>query len=167
MKPGIALRASLMGPALSLLAAAPAAAGVSTGQFRVRLTIQTECKLAVANDVGFGATGDLPPATNDNELIGAQCAASAPYNVGLNAGAGSGATVAVRRMGATTGEAENYTLCRDAAATQIWGDTISSNTLPATSNGAVETFTVYGRAPARTTTPAGNFSDTVQVVITY
>jgi len=167
MKQGIALRASLMGPALSLLAAAPAAAGASTGQFRVTLTIQAECKLKVANDVGFAAMGDFPSATNDNEFIGAQGAGRAPYNIGLNAGAGSGATVPVRRMATTVGEAENYTLFRDAAATQIWGDTISSNTLPANSNGAVETFTVYGRVPARTMTPAGHFSDTVQVVITY
>ena len=167
MKSGIALRASLMGPALSLLAAAPVSAGTSTSQFRITLTIQAECKLTVANDIAFGTTGIIQSALSADGSFGAQCTNSTPYNIGLNAGAGTGATVAVRKMSAKAGGAVNYMLYRDAAATQIWGDTISTNTLSTIDKGAVQTFTVYGRVPAQAAPAAGNYSDTVQVVITY
>ena len=157
MTPGIALRASLMSPALALLAATPVSAGTSTSQFRVTLTIQAECKLTAANDIGFGA----------DESIGAPCVDGTPYSIGLNAGAGTGATVNVRKVSATGGGTMIYMLYRDAAATQIWGDTISANPLSTTGNGAVQTFTVYGRVPAQSTPAAGNYSHTIQVVITY
>ncbi len=167
MKPGIALRASLMSPALALLAATPVSAGTSTSQFRVTLTIQAECKVTAANDIAFGTTGVIQSTISADGSIGAQCTNSTPYNIGLNAGAGAGATVSVRKMSATAGATVNYMLYRDAAATQIWGDVISTNTMAATGNGGVQTFTVYGRVPAQTTPAAGNYSDTVQVVITY
>lgn len=160
MKPGIALRASLMSPALALLAAAPVSAGTSPSQFRVTLTIQAECKLTVANDIAFDTI-------SADGSIGEQCTNSTPYSIGLNAGAGTGATVNVRKMSATAGGAVNYMLYRDAAATQIWGNTISTNTIAATGAGAVQTFTVYGRVRAQTAPTAGSYSDTVQVVITY
>lgn len=167
MKHGIALRASLMGPALSLLAAAPVAAGTSASQFRVTLTIQAQCKIIAANDVASDATGVIQSGIGADGSMGAQCANSTPYSIGLNAGAGSGATVTIRKMATTADGAVNYMLYRDAAATQIWGDTINTNTLAATGAGAVQTFTVYGRVPAQTTPAAGNYTDTVQVVITY
>ena len=96
-----------------------------------------------------------------------QCTNTTPYNVGLNAGAGPGATVTTRRMTSGAGAAVNYQLYRDSARTQIWGDTVSSNTAAGTGNGAVQTLSVYGVVPAQTTPAAGNYTDTVQVTVTY
>lgn len=110
MRPGIAFRASLMSAALALLAAVPVSAGTSTSQFRVTLTIQAECKVTAANDIAFGTTGVIQSTISADGSIGAQCTNSTPYNIGLNAGAGSGATVNVRKMSATAGGTVNYML---------------------------------------------------------
>lgn len=151
----------------TMLAPIAAQAGTSTSQFKVTLTVQAECKLTSASDIAFGTTGVIQSALTSTGTIGVQCTNTTPYNIGLNAGAGAGATVTTRRMSASTGATIDYALYRDSGLTQVWGDTVNSNTLSGTGSGAVQTHTVYGRVPAQTTPAAGNYTDTVQVVVTY
>lgn len=156
--------------AITLLAAAmPAAAqaGTTTSQFRVTLTIQAECKITSATDIAFGTTGVIQSTLTSTGTLGVQCTNTTPYNVGLSAGAGSGASVTTRRMSSSGGATVDYSLYRDAAGTLVWGDTVSTNTQAATGNGAIQSLTVYGRVPAQTTPAAGSYSDTVQVTVTY
>jgi spore coat protein U-like protein len=144
-----------------------AQAGTSTSQVRVTLTVQAECKLTSTTDIAFGTAGVIQAAITGTGTIGVQCTNTTPYNIGLNVGAGTGATVAIRKMTSAAGGTIEYSLYRDAAFTQLWGDTIATNTLAATGNGAVQSFTINGRVPAQTTPAAGNYTDTVQVVVTY
>src|SRR4051812_6590950 len=51
------------------------------------------------------------------------------YNVGLNAGNGSGATVTNRMMSGSSGATLPYTLYRDAARTSNWGQTSGTDTV--------------------------------------
>lgn len=148
-------------------AASPAHATTATGQFQVTLTIQAECRLTSASDLAFGTTGVIQSAINSTSTIGVQCTNTTPYNVGINAGTGSGATVASRIMSSGAGAGVNYQLYRDSARTQIWGNTVNTDTVSATGTGAVQSLTVYGRVPAQNTPAAGNYSDTVQVTVTY
>lgn len=145
----------------------PAFAGTSTSQFRVTLTVQAECKLTSATDIAFGTTGVIQQAINSTGTIGVQCTNTTPYNIGLGAGAGSGATISTRRMSSGGGATIDYSLYRDSAAAQVWGDTVNSNTLSATGSGAVQSHTVYGRVPVQATPAPGNYADTVQVTVTY
>ena len=142
-------------------------AGTSTGNFKVTLTIQAECKLNSTTDIAFGTSGVIQAALTANGTLGVQCTNTTPYNIGLSAGAGTGATVTNRSMTAGTGSTIGYSLYRDTAFTQVWGDVVASNTMAATGSGAVQSYTVYGRVPAQTTPAAGNYSDTVQVTVTY
>ena len=65
-------------------------------------------------------------------------------------GPASGATVATRKM--TSGAATvNYTLYSDSGRTTVWGNTIGTDTVAGTGNGAAQTLTVYGRVPPQTT----------------
>lgn len=158
--------------AAGLVVAAAAAAGqahatTATGQFQVTLTIQAECRLTSASDLAFGTTGVIQSAITSTSTIGVQCTNTTPYNVGINAGTGSGATVASRIMSSGAGAGVNYQLYRDSARTQIWGNTVNTDTVSATGTGAVQSLTVYGRVPAQNTPAAGNYSDTVQVTVTY
>ena len=86
--------------------------------------------------------------------------------MGLSAGGGTGATVAVRKMtsGANT---VNYTLYRDAARTLVWGTTIGTDTVTGTGNAANQAITIYARTPTQTVPPPGTYTDTVTVTITY
>lgn len=150
----------------SMLIADPAAAQQST-QFQVSLTIQAECRLTSASDLAFGNTGVIQAAITSTSTIGVQCTNTTPYNIGLNAGAGTGATVAARRMTSGAGATIVYELFRDPARSQIWGNTAGTDTLAGIGNGAVQSLTVYGRVPAQTTPAAGSYTDTVQVTVTY
>jgi spore coat protein U-like protein len=94
------------------------------------------------------------------------CTNTTPYNIGLNAGTGSGATVATRKLtsGANT---VNYTLYSNSGRTTVWGNTVSTDTVAGTGNGAAQNYTVYGRIPAQTTPAPGNYTDTITVTVTY
>lgn len=150
----------------AMLGATPAFAQQST-QFQVTLTIQAECRLTSASDLAFGNTGVIQTAITSTSSIGVQCTNTTPYNIGLSAGAGAGATVDTRRMTSGAGATVAYQLFRDAGRTQIWGNTVGTNTLAGTGNGAVQTLTVYGSVPPQTTPAAGSYTDTVQVTVTY
>jgi len=47
------------------------------------------------------------------------------------------------------------------------GNTVSTDTVAATGNGASQSYTVYGRVPAQTTPAPGTYTDTVTVTVTY
>ena len=79
-----------------------------------------------------------------------QCTNTTPYNIGLDAGTGTGATVAVRKM-TGGGNTVNYSLYSDSGRATVWGATIGTNTVAATGNGAAQSYTVYGRIPPQTT----------------
>lgn len=150
-----------------LLLPSGAAAQTSTGQLRVTLAVQAECKLTSTSDLAFGTTGVIQSAVAATGTIGLQCTNTTPYSIGLNAGTGSGATVAARRMTSGSGAHITYEIYRDSARTLIWGDTVNSNTVSGTGNGAVQTVTVFGRVPVQTTPAAGTYTDTVTVTVTY
>lgn len=147
--------------------AAPASAQTSTGQIKVTLVVQAECKLTSTADVAFGTTGVIQAAISATGTIGVQCTNTTPYNIGLGAGAGTGATVAARKMTSGTGATISYELYRDTARTLVWGDTVNSNTVAGTGTGAVQTLTVYGRVAVQNTPAAGTYADTVTVTVTY
>lgn len=158
---GAALAAVLM------LSPSAASAATSTGQFKVTITVQADCKLTSTTDIAFGNTGVIQAALTASGAIGVQCTNTTPYNVGLNAGVGAGATVTARKLTSGAGATIDYSLYRDTAFTQPWGDTVASNTLGGTGSGAIQTHTVYGRVPIQNTPAPGNYSDTVQVVVTF
>ena len=161
---------------LSLLAAAavlavgtlPAVgtAATATGQFQVLLTINAECQLVSASDLDFGTTGVIQTGVAATSNIVVQCTKTTPYQIGLDAGLGAGATVASRKMTGGT-ETVDYTMYQDSGRTSVWGNTLGSDTVASTGTGAQQTFTVYGYVPPQTTPPPGSYLDTVQVTVTY
>jgi len=161
-KVAIGIPAALLGLVTPSLALAQ-----QSTQFQVTLTIQAECRLTSASDLAFGNAGVIQTAITSTSSIGVQCTNTTPYNIGLNSGTGAGATVAARRMTSGSGATVTYELFRDAARSQIWGNTVGTDTLAGTGTGAVQTLTVYGRVPAQATPAAGNYTDTVQVTVTY
>ena len=149
------------------LSASGAQAATATGQFNVTLTLQAECRLTSTSNVAFGTAGVITTPLTATGSVAVQCTNTTPFNVGLNAGTGSGATVTNRLM--TGGAATiGYALYRDAGRTLNWGNTVGTDTLSGTGTGQAQTLTVYGTVPVPTTLPApGNYSDTVQVTVTY
>ncbi|OWK20910.1 spore coat protein U [Mesorhizobium amorphae CCBAU 01583] len=144
-----------------------ALAAVATGNMTVRITITAECKVQTASDLDFGSKGVIDTNVDQTSTIGVQCTSGQTYNVGLDAGAGAGATVALRKMTGPGAATVNYTLYRDTARTQPWGVTIGTDTVTGTGNGDVQNLTVYGRVPPQATPAAGAYTDTVAITVTY
>jgi spore coat protein U-like protein len=148
-------------------AGSSANAATATSSFQVNLTIQGECKVQSASNMNFGTYGVIDANIDTTNSIGVQCTNSTPYTVALSAGAGTGATVATRKMTSAANDTVAYTLYRDSGRSQVWGVTQNVDTQAGTGNGAVQTYTAYGRVSAQTTPAQGAYSDLVAVTITY
>jgi spore coat protein U-like protein len=149
-----------------LQSASPSFAVTTTATFTVQVTIVATCVINSTTTLNFGSQGVFTANVDQTSTIQVQCTNTTPYNIGLDAGLGTGATVAVRKM--TSGAATvNYTLYSDSGRTTIWGTTIGTNTVAATGNGAAQSYTVFGRIPAQTTPAPGSYADTVTVTVTY
>jgi spore coat protein U-like protein len=100
------------------------------------------------------------------------CSSGTGYNIGLDAGTGSGATLAARKM-TNSSNTVTYSLYRDAGHAQVWGTTVGTDTVAGTGDGlaAGQNYTVFGLVPAQTTPPASaggtTYSDTITVTVTY
>ena len=153
--------------AVGLLSSASVSfAATSTATFTVQVTIVATCTINSASTLNFGSQGVFTANVDQTSTIQVQCTNTTPYNIGLDAGTGTGATVAVRKM-TSGGTTVNYTLYSDSGRTTVWGTTIGTNTVAATGSGAAQSYTVYGRIPAQTTPAPGTYADTVTVTVTY
>lgn len=128
-------------------------------------TVLSNCNVS-ATDISFGANGLLLSTITAMGQVNVTCTNGTPYNVGLNAGTGTGATVAARKM-TLNGSAITYSIYQDAAYSTIWGNTINTDTASGTGIGSSQFITMYGRVPAQTTPAPGMYSDTIIVTLTY
>jgi spore coat protein U-like protein len=151
--------------ALLFTAGAPQQAEAST-TVAVSAAVLSSC-LVTALPLAFGTY--LPTQSTNTTAqtsVSVTCTNGTPYNVGLNAGIGTGATVATRKM--TSGaNLLSYSLYSDGGYSTVWGSTIGTNTVTGTGSGLVQTITVYGSITALQAVPAGAYTDTITVSLTY
>jgi spore coat protein U-like protein len=153
--------------ALFLLPLANAShAATATSTFTVQMTVTSSCVINSASTLNFGNSGVLVANVDNTSTLQVQCTNTTPYSIGLDAGTGSGATVAVRRM-TNGGNTINYSLYTTAARTIVWGNTVGTDTVAGTGNGTAQSYTVYGRVPAQATPAAATYTDTITVTVTY
>ncbi|XUW93370.1 spore coat U domain-containing protein (plasmid) [Burkholderia sp. M6-3] len=152
--------------------AAPSCSTLSTPAitlpFTVSATVINDCALSATN-INFGAAGVLSTALTATGTLTVACTGGDAYSIALSAGAGSGASVADRRMtrgGAT--DQVHYQLYQNASYSTVWGDgSAGSSALAGTGTGASQSVTVYARVQPQTTPAAGAYVDTIIVTITY
>jgi spore coat protein U-like protein len=148
------------------LSAEPVPAATTTTTFTVQITITASCVIVSASTLNFGSQGVLSANVDQTSTIQVQCTNTTPYNIGLDAGTGSGATVAARKM-TNGGATVTYTLYSDSGRSTVWGNTVGTNTVAATGNGASQSYTVYGRVAPQTTPAPATYTDTITVTVTY
>jgi spore coat protein U-like protein len=136
----------------------------ATTSFAITATVQPSCTVS-ATSLAFGAyAGALLSSTS---TISATCTNTTPYNIGLNAGTATGATVTNRSMTGPAASLLHYKLFSDSGHTTNWGNTVGTNTVPKTGSGAVQTLTIYGQVPAGQYVTPGGYADTITVTLTY
>lgn len=142
-------------------------AQTATTQFNVQMTITASCQINSATNMDFGSNGVISGNVDATSTLTVQCTNSTPYNIGLNAGTGSGATVGTRLMTGPASATIAYSLYTTAARTTVWGNTVGTDTVAGTGTGAAQAYTVYGRAGQQTTPAPGVYTDTVTATISY
>ena len=148
---------------LATLATGAVHAATATASSTISATVQATCLIS-ATSLGFGTyTGVLLETTS---TISITCTNTTPYNVGLNVGLGTGATVTARKM-MSGANLLIYAMYRDAARTLNWGNTVSTDTQAGTGTGTLQPLTVYGRVPASQFVAPGVYSDTITATVTY
>ncbi|TWG94946.1 spore coat protein U-like protein [Mesorhizobium sp. J18] len=153
--------------AISTFISGPVFSQTATTQFNVQITINAECQINSASDLDFGETGVIDTAVSATSTIGVQCTNGTPYDIGLNEGTGAGATVASRLMTGPNDETVEYSLYTDTTHTDVWGNTIGTDTVTDTGTGSEQTLTVYGQVPVQATPTPGAYTDVITVTLTY
>jgi spore coat protein U-like protein len=134
-------------------------AATATSTFTLPMTVTSSCALKPTPTHHLGTsrahpTVPAPPRGAVHEHH--------PYNIGLDAGLGTGATVAVRKL--TNGSNTiNYSLTPPARTTV--GQHRRHESVAGTGNGASQNYTVRPRAGADDPTPAA-YTDTITVTVT-
>jgi spore coat protein U-like protein len=137
-----------------------------TATIAVSATVLSSCGVT-ALPLAFGTYSPTQSTnTTAQTTVVVTCTNGTPYNVGLNAGGGTGATVASRKL--TSGSnLLTYSLYSDTGYSTVWGNTIGTNTVTGTGTGLSQTINVYGSITALQTVPAGSYTDSVTVSLTY
>ncbi|MCI0466362.1 MAG: spore coat U domain-containing protein [Beijerinckiaceae bacterium] len=163
---GLLLKAALAAILAACLSHGAAEAATTTATFQSQITIVADCQIPTTNTLNFGSNGALLANVDATTTFSVQCTNTTPYDIGLNQGTTAGGTTATRLM--TSGSATvSYQMFSDAARTVNWGNTVGTDTVAATGNGAAQSYTIFGRVPAQTTPAPGLYTDTVTITVTF
>lgn len=151
-----------------LFATGSSYAATETTTFGVSATIADSCSVS-ASALAFGTIDPIANVDTDaTTTIDVTCSNSTTYDVGLDAGTTSGATVTARQMTDGAANTLDYSLYSEDTRTTNWGDTVGTDTVSGTGNGTAQTLTVYGRVPSgQQTAVTGSYSDTITVTVTF
>jgi spore coat protein U-like protein len=157
------LRASLF----ALCAASPAFAATVSDTFDVTLTIQPGCEVTAANNLDFGTISFLDTAITQSVDFTIRCSSGTNGTISLDDGSGASGTVTLRTLESGANSVQ-YGLYTSAAYSTYWGDgTGGSSTVIHNGTGSATNLTIYGQIPLQGLPPAGTYSDTVTVTVTY
>jgi spore coat protein U-like protein len=133
--------------------------------FTVTATVQPVCTISATN-LAFGNYAQKQ--LDGQSQVSLTCANGTAWNVGLNQGTFSGATVTTRRMSGPGGAALSYSLYQNSTRTTNWGNTVGTDTVSGTGTGSAQSLNVYGRIPAsQPSVVPGNYADTITATVTY
>jgi spore coat protein U-like protein len=158
-----------------LIAAFPALSGAAVygngnkaASFDVTMRIVADCAIG-ANGIDFGQTqGVLSTAVTGSSNISVTCSNTTPYNIGLNAGTGTGSSGTTRYLsgtGTNTGTVR-FNLFQAPGATP-WGNTQGTDTLGGTGNGSAQNLTVYAEIPVQATPTPDSYKSTITATVYF
>jgi len=153
--------------AIGVAGAAGLAAAASAGSVQANLAVGSSivatCTVST-NAVAFGPYSGAEILATGN--VSATCVNGTDYDIGLDAGQSTGATVTTRKM-KSGANLLPYQLFSDSGRTTNWGNTVGTDTVHGTGTGTSQNLTVYAKLPAGTVPAAGTYSDTVKATISF
>ncbi len=156
------LHGILAAAAVAVMAGTAQAASV-TSSFQTQITIQDDCEISSPTNMNFGTVGLLKNNVDASSTFVVRCTENTNYTIALDNG--QNASGGNSRMANSAGtKFVTYELYQDSGRSTLWDDT---NTVSATGTGTDQSYTVYGRVPPQPTPPAGTYTDTVTITVTY
>jgi spore coat protein U-like protein len=143
-------------------------ANSTSANLSVTATVTANCSVSTS-PVAFGSFNALAgTAVDATGGVTVTCTNGTAWTAAADAGSGTGASLATRKLGSGSNLLD-YTLYTNSGRTTLWGDgTATTATIGNTGSGVAQNVTIYGRiAAGQATAPAGSYSDTVLVTITY
>lgn len=158
----------------AIIAALPGMAGAAvysqskTASFDVTMKIVADCTIS-ATGIDFGQTrGVLASAVNGSSTINVTCTNTTPYNVGLNAGTGTGSSGTTRYMNGTGANTNTVKFnLYQAQGSTPWGNTQGTDTMAGTGTGSAQTMTVYGEIPAQASPTPDSYKSTITATVYF
>lgn len=153
---------------LCLLSSMSSLAASTSTTFAVTANVNDICNIA-ATPLAFGNFDPTGSAVQDGvSTLTVLCTNGTPYEIGLDAGSGAGATVERRKMTDLANNVLEYSLYQNGSRSVLWGNTIGNNTWAGTGTGAQEAIIVYGRIlSGQAAAPVGAYLDMVTVSVNY
>lgn len=147
-----------------LASAAPAWADTANDTFEVRARVLATCEI-IAQDLDFGDYDPVVAADLEADTaLSLTCTNGTEYALSMSV---DGLENTAARIMHNGGEQLAYVLFRDPARTMLWGVSDGVDTLNGEGTGEPETISVYGRIPMQQAAPAGDYSDTITVTVTW
>lgn len=160
-KPHLRLTALALLPWLAYPPAAQAA--TATTDFNVTAHVPTSC--SISTGPGTLAFGDYADAQIDAQTtFGVTCTSGGAYTVGLSNG--DNYSDPNRRMTDGSGHYLNYELYKETGRTNRWGNA-GGELVSDSGTGSEQTLTVFGRLPGSQGLIAGDYTDNIDVTVTY
>lgn len=136
----------------------------------VTATVTATCKVG-ASALAFGVVTSSAIAAGNIDAVGnvsVNCTSGSNYTVSLDAGTGSGATLASHKMSAADGTLLSYAIYTTPGKTTLWGDgTSGSAMVTGTGSGGAQSIPAYGQIFAGQIATAASFADIVNVTVRY
>ncbi len=149
---------------LSYFSISAQASSINT-TFMVKAGIRGTCTAIAVPTIDFGwYSGSLISQTAN---VSVTCSNGTPYNIGFNAGTGSGASVTTRKMTAATSTAVlNYTIKKPD--TTNWGNTAGNDTYAGIGTGISQSIVATLQLAAGQSTQSPDiYTDTITVTVNY
>lgn len=134
----------------------------TTANFTVQATVSPKCNVLAPDNINFGTRGLLKNNVAAQGTVRLSCTQTTNYAVALETG-GVSPTARLMKNGANS---VIYGLYKDSQHLQPWGDA-AGQTYSSAGTGTTTSIPVYGLVLPQATPPAGVYTDTVIVRITY
>lgn len=147
-----------------------AEAATAAGPMTVTATVLASCVVG-ASALAFPSATSAAISAGNVDAVGnvtVNCTSGSGYTVSLDAGSGTGGTLASRKMSAGGNQSLAYSIYTTANHTKVWGDgTSGSGTIGGTGNGLNQSIFAYGRIFGGQIATAANYADVVNVTVRY
>jgi len=138
-----------------------------TTTMAVSATVSSNCLITNSPALTFTAYTPDSGAQDATATVSVKCSNTTPFNIGLNAGIGTDATITDRVMMSGLNKL-TYQLFKDAARQENWGDS-GATRLSGVGTGFNNTIsnTIYGRIPLQPDAVPGAYTDSVTLTVAY